>query len=150
MENIFEPSVAENIISRIGKLQAGTVPLWGKMNAAQMMAHCQVPIKVGLGEANIKQSFIGFLFGRMAKKAFLKDIPFKKNLPTDKSFIMADEKDFELEKQQLTNLIRRFGDKESASILNTRVHPFFGKMTVNEWGLLSWKHLDHHLQQFGV
>lgn len=150
MENLFEPSVTENIISRIGKLQAGTVPLWGKMNAAQMMAHCQVPIKVGLGEARIKRSFIGFLFGRMAKKAFLKDNPFRKNLPTDKTFIMADEKDFELEKQQLIALIRRFADKGSAALLHAGEHPFFGKMTGEEWGLLSWKHLDHHLLQFGV
>lgn len=150
MENIFEQSVTENIISRIKRLQLGTVPLWGKMNAAQMLAHCQVPIKVGMGEVKIKRSFIGFLFGRMAKKAFLKDNPFKKNLPTDTSFIMADEKDFEMEKHQLTMLVRSFANLGSGASLNAAEHPFFGKMTTAEWGILSWKHLDHHLKQFRV
>ncbi len=29
-------------------------------------------------------------------------------------------------------------------------HPVFGRLSVDDWGRLSWKHLDHHLRQFGL
>jgi len=149
MENLFSSSSAEKIIRRIGTLQAGSKPLWGKMDAAQMLAHCQVPIKVGLGDVSVKRTLIGLLFGGMIKRQFLKGKPFQKNLPTDKSFIMADAKNFEIEKHQLVTIIHRFTNAES-TVFSKKIHPFFGKMTADEWGTLTWKHLDHHLQQFGV
>ena len=88
MENIFEPAAASAILQRLEKLQPGIPPQWGKMSVSQMLAHCQAPIAVGLGEKQLKQSFMGILFGRIAKKQLLKDAPFKKNLPTDPSFVI--------------------------------------------------------------
>ena len=29
-------------------------------------------------------------------------------------------------------------------------HPVFGQVSGPEWGLLCWRHLDHHLRQFRV
>ncbi|MES2774635.1 MAG: DUF1569 domain-containing protein [Bacteroidota bacterium] len=149
MENLFAPSSAEKIISRIGQLNAGLAPLWGKMNVGQMLAHCRMPLIAGIGDAKFKRSFIGFLFGSIIKRQFLKGKPFKKNLPTDKSFIMTEAKFFDDEKQQLVEVIKRFTGSGPGAFKNN-VHPFFGQMSAGEWGILSWKHLDHHLQQFGV
>ncbi|MEO7313307.1 MAG: DUF1569 domain-containing protein [Chitinophagaceae bacterium] len=148
MENLFASSVTEKIINRIGKLDAGIAPLWGKMNVSQMLAHCSVPIGASLGDQQLKRSFIGYLFGSMAKKSLLKDKPFPKNLPTDKSFVISGQMEFEIERQKLVAVIHRFAAANSASF--SHVHPFFGKMHADEWGILTYKHLDHHLQQFGV
>lgn len=149
MENLFTTSATEKIIDRIGKLTENSKPLWGKMNVGQMLAHCQVPLQVGIGEAKLKRTLIGILFGSIAKRALLKEKPFSKNLPTDKSFIVADSRLVEAEKANLINLINRFTATDSGAFEQAN-HPFFGKMTADEWGILSWKHLDHHLLQFGV
>ena len=149
METLFEPAATSKILSRIENLKPDTKALWGKMNVAQMLAHCEVPIEVGLGDKKYKRAFIGRIFGNIAKKGFLKDKPFGKNLPTDKHFLMTDEKNFEEEKNKLINLVKRFASVGLLGI-TTEPHPFFGKMTPEEWGLLTWKHLDHHLTQFGV
>ncbi len=149
MENLFESAVTAEIISRIQQLQSSSQPKWGKMNVAQMLAHCQAPIEAGLSDKKLKQAFIGKIFGNIAKKGFLKDKPFGKNLPTDKSFIIKDEKNFEEEKNKLIRLIKRFA-AGGPSAVTKEPHPFFGKMTQDEWSLITWKHLDHHLQQFGV
>ena len=74
------------------------------------------------------------------------DQPFKKHLPTDKSFIMKEIKDFELEKKKLLDMLNRFTE---ANMID-EPHPFFGKLTKEQWSKGTWKHLDHHLQQFGV
>jgi Protein of unknown function (DUF1569) len=149
MQNLFQPEAATGIVMRIARLKPTAQALWGKMNAAQMLAHCKAPLEVALGDRILKHSFVGWLFGRMAKKKMLGEAPFKHNLPTDNSFIVKENRDFAGEQDNLLTLIRRFAEANPASIA-ARTHPFFGKMSIEEWGILQWKHLDHHLRQFGV
>ncbi|MEO5683401.1 MAG: DUF1569 domain-containing protein [Chitinophagaceae bacterium] len=149
MQNLFEPAVCNAMLARLEKMPAAATAQWGKMNAAQMLAHCQAPLQVALGEKELRQSLIGWLFGRMAKKQMLQEGPFKKNLPTDPSFIVKDQRIFDKEKQLLQSLIERFGTIDKVALAQKK-HPFFGYMTAHEWGILLWKHLDHHLLQFAA
>ena len=147
VRNLFEPGVKEEIIERINKLTAQSRPLWGIMNVAQMLAHLQQPIGVAQGLYNPHRTFFARIVGPMVKSIYYNDKPFKHNLPTDPSFVMtSSEKNFEKERQNLINMIRNFNEE---SILN-ETHTFFGKLTREQWGKGTWKHLDHHLQQFGV
>jgi Protein of unknown function (DUF1569) len=146
VKNLFDPAVKQDIITRINKLTPQSRGQWGKMNVGQMLAHCQVPIGVGLGTNKISRSFIGRIFGPLAKKILYNDKPFKRHLPTDRTFVMKDEKDFEKEKQGLLTMVNSFSEK---NIVDTP-HPFFGRLTKEQWSKGTWKHLDHHLQQFGV
>jgi hypothetical protein len=149
MESLFDATGNQNIINRIEQLTPITLSQWGKMTVSQMMAHCQQPIKVPLGLLKLKHNWMGFLFGRMAKKQMLAQDKFKKDLPTVKEFHIIGEPKFEQAKQELIDLVSRFAKEGPASIKNTK-HPFFGEMTLEEWDILQWKHLDHHLRQFGV
>jgi Protein of unknown function (DUF1569) len=147
VRNIFNNAVKDDMVQRINKLTAESQPLWGKMNVAQMLAHVQVPIGVGLGKYTVRRTLMGRIFGPMAKKILYNDKPFKRNLPTDPSFAMiSQQKDFKTEKQNLLKLLAEF---KSDSLIDTP-HPFFGKLTKDQWSIGTWKHLDHHLQQFGV
>ena len=42
MNNIFEKSVTDTLISRVNQLTPTTANHWGQMNVAQMLAHCNV------------------------------------------------------------------------------------------------------------
>lgn len=149
MKSLFDPPVTGEIIDRINQLTPETKGLWGKMTVSQMLAHLQPALKVALGEQTLKKGLIGFLFGRMAKRQMITEAPFKKNLPTAPSFIIKNERNFDDEKSKLIDLVQRFS-KESKQALEARIHPFFGKLSAEEWNILHWKHLDHHLRQFGV
>lgn len=146
--NLFETDAAQEILTRLQGIKAGTPPSWGKMNAAQMMAHCTTTFKNYFGELDIKQAFIGKLFGNIAKKKMFSNSPIGKGLPTDPHYKMTDEKDFEEEKKTLILYINRFVTE--GYTITSSVHPFFGKMSAQEWAVLGYKHLDHHLKQFGV
>ncbi|HEY0065903.1 MAG TPA: DUF1569 domain-containing protein [Flavisolibacter sp.] len=148
MGNLFEPAAAEEIISRLQSLQPDARPRWGKMNAAQMMAHCHAPFETYFSEKKMKQALIGMLFGRMARKKLFSNKPLPRNLPTSKEFIIPDQKDFASERERLVEMINRFSTE--GYTVPAQVHPFFGKMSAQEWALLAYKHMDHHLQQFGV
>ncbi len=150
MKSLFDKSNSQEIIDRINKLKPDTKAEWGKMNVAQMLAHAQAPMHVAFGELKLKRTLIGLLFGGIAKKQFVdSEKPFKPNLPTDKTFVIADSRTFESEKKKLIDLINTFTLRGESGIVNL-MHPFFGRMTANEWATLQWKHLDHHLNQFGV
>ncbi len=147
VKNLFDTEVKEEIIQRIKKLTPESNALWGKMNVSQMLAHVQVPIAVSEGRQKLSRSFIGFIFGPFAKKILYNDQPFRRNLPTDKRFVMIGEKkEFEKEQKQLLEIVQNFKEE---NIVNTP-HPFFGKLTKEQWSKGAWKHLDHHLRQFGV
>lgn len=147
MKSIQDPIVYQEIVQRINKLQLTNTRQWGKMDVAQMMAHCAHALEVSLGDRVSKQGLMGKLFGKLAKKSLAGDKPFRQGLPTAPDYVMADPKNFDAEKKRLTAAIKRLA---SPSAQGSIIHPFFGKMTPDELGVLNYKHLDHHLRQFGV
>ena len=148
MKSLLEAEENASFVQRVENLRADSGPEWGKMNVAQMLAHCQKPFLVAAGELKLKRALIGRLLGGWAKKKFVDgDAPFGHNGPTDPHFLVPGASDFEREKAQLIDLVRKFGEHGA----QTRdPHPFFGPMTGEDWDRLMWKHLDHHLRQFGV
>jgi Protein of unknown function (DUF1569) len=148
MKNLFDTEAYNEIISRLNTLNAGTQRKWGKMNAAQMLAHCAEPFIISLSEKKIPRPFVSYLFGWMAKRMVLAEKPYKPGLPTAKQLIIKDERDFETEKKKLCALMEDFYRKPEKAGLYP--HPFFGSMTKAEWGKSMYKHMDHHLRQFGA
>ncbi|MFT4537775.1 MAG: hypothetical protein ACI841_004567 [Planctomycetota bacterium] len=120
----------------------------GKMKVVQMLAHCQFPLLSSFGEFESKRTLIGRLFGGMAKRKLVdSDAPFNKNSPTDPRFLNKDATGFDEHRSKMVELVERFHGTGSTS---EKVHPFFGKMSTLDWDRLMWKHLDHHLRQFGA
>ena len=148
MKSLFNPTVNKEMIDRILKMNPEKKPIWGKMSAAQMIAHSQAPFKVAFEELKLKRGILGILFGGIAKKKILGPEPFGKNLPTDNNFKIIGQPDFEKEKNKLVDYVQRFAKTGSDGITN-EAHPFFGKLKLEEWDTLLYKHLDHHLRQFG-
>lgn len=146
---MFDVSDSNELIERVKRLSPAAKAQWGKMEVAQMLAHAQRPLMSAYGELKAKRGLMGILFGRIAKKKLTSDEPWKKNLPTDKNFVVSDRRDFEEERQKLIASVQRFIQMGPNGIAKDP-HPFFGPMTAKEWDVLMWKHLDHHLRQFGV
>jgi hypothetical protein len=149
MNTLFAAADRQQILDRLGKLQPGASRQWGKMDPAQMCAHCVAALEVGAGDVTKDHSFIGKVLGRFVKGSLLGEKPFSKNSPTDPTFIVNDPRDFTKEKARLVEIVKRFGDA-GASAANGRMHSFFGRLKGEEGGVLMYKHLDHHLRQFGA
>nr|MBI1232173.1 DUF1569 domain-containing protein [Cytophagales bacterium] len=137
-------------IQRIDRLNPTSQTLWGKMNVAQMLAHCNVTYEMAFENKHSKPNFfMGLILKAFVKKMVVNDTPYKKNVQTAPAFIIADERDFEVEKVRLIQYLHKtvelgenhFDGRESLS---------FGKLSSGEWNNMFYKHLDHHLKQFGV
>lgn len=149
MKNLFDKTAYDEVVQRLNALTPDTPGKWGKMNVSQMLAHCKEAFKVPLSEKKMPRMFIGYLIGWMVKPKLYNESPWKQNLPTAPNFIIKDQRDFEKEKAGLMELVDRFytgGPEKSGNF----PHPMFGSFTKEQWGKSMYKHLDHHLQQFGV
>jgi hypothetical protein len=149
MKSLFVREDRDAILARVAALQPGSQRLWGKMDPAQMLCHCSRALETGTGDRPMKQALIGKILMPFIRSSILGEKPFGKNSPTDPSFVVADAREFEAERRKLVDLIDRFVERGEASA-GAQMHSFFGKMTGREWGELMYKHLDHHLQQFGA
>lgn len=149
MKSLFDVDAYNEIDRRIDQLRPDSERRWGKMNVAQMLAHCVVPLEMASGRYKPKRQLLGRLIGWMAIKNYLSDAPFKQGLPTASNFIVSDAREFNVEKSKLKTLLKQFHEGGEANA-TTHPHSFFGKLTQKQWGETQYKHLDHHLRQFGV
>ena len=149
MKNLFEASAVEEIERRLGGLQSGAQRLWGTMNPAQALAHCNIAMEVATGERVVKRLFLGRILGPLFRGKFLGEEPFMRNSPTNPAFVVSEARDFAAEKERLLKLTRQFADGGPEKC-TANPHSFFGTLTPAEWARAMYKHLDHHLRQFGA
>lgn len=150
MKNIFDQSDTIEVINRINKLTPASKPKWGKMSVAQMLAHCNVTYELVYDGKHKKPTGVKkWLLKTIAKNFVVSEKPYKKNMRTAPEFIITTDKDFDTEKNRLVAYIRKTQELGDAYFDNKESHSF-GKLTKSEWNNMFYKHLDHHLNQFGV
>ena len=149
MKSLFDKDSYEEISRRINALTPGSQRQWGKMEVAQMLAHCKEAFKVPLSNIKIPRLFMGRLLGWMMKAKLYNESPWGKNLPTAPGFLIKDQRNFDTEKKELMELISKFNAAGPGNV-GKFPHPFFGTLKQEQWGQAMYKHLDHHLMQFGV
>ena len=148
MKNLFDTASRDEILTRLSNLRPAAPRQWGKMGPAQMLAHCSVAMEAATGDRPRQQALIGKLLSWMVRSKLLGDQPFSRNSPTDPTFVIQDERDFQEEKRRLVALVGKFCE-QGPDAAARQTHSFLGRMTGDDWGVMMYKHIDHHLQQFG-
>ena len=140
----------EDLFGRIDQLNENSQGIWGKMTVGQMLSHCAVPYEQILG-TNKEQPplLMRIILTLFLKRSMVNETPYKQNLPTAPSFIRTDEYDVEKEKERLKSLIKTIQEMGAEKLANTPSLSL-GKLSATEWNNLLYKHIDHHLTQFGV
>jgi hypothetical protein len=150
LPDIFSPETTNELFRRIDLIRSETPALWGKMSASQMIKHCHVPYLQALGYDQKKPSLMArFLLKYVFKKSMINEVPYKPNLPTAPAFIVKGEPMLDTEREKLKQLIRETEQKGKAWF-EGRKQLAMGPLKAVEWNNLLYKHIDHHLRQFGV
>jgi hypothetical protein len=148
--SIYIDSTTQSLHARIDQLTENSKGLWGKMTVGQMLSHCTVPYEQILGQ-NTDQPplFMRIILTLFLKKSMVNEVPYKQNLPTAPSFIRTEHYDVQKEKERLKGMIQTIQEM-GAEKLAAKPSLSLGKLSATEWNNLLYKHIDHHLQQFGV
>ncbi len=146
MKTIWDKADRDNLVRRLENLSANAKPKWGKFTAPQMVTHLNEAIRMGLGELPVQARRTPF------KKFPLKQLiiyvaPFPKGAPTAPELLAGTSGEWNGEISRFKELLNRF-----ATGSHTRMpeHPAFGRLSRNAWGRLGYRHIDHHLKQFGA
>ncbi len=150
METLFEASRVDEVKKRLEHVRPDSQRVWGKMSPGQMLAHCSAGLEMAMGQIRPPRALVGRIIGPAIKRVALRDKePMRRNSPTARELVMTDDRDFAMEQGRLGQLIDRFTAAGPAAC-TSHPHAFFGPLTPDEWAILMYKHLDHHLRQFGA
>lgn len=148
MKSLFDNALRDDVIRRIRNLRADSPAQWGKMNVQQMLAHCIDAQKITFGEKGDVKMPSGFLTTALGHWLLIKaPMPVPKNLQSHPLYFEYLPAQFEQDRDMLIGYVQQFSKGKNQM---WGIHPAFGKMTPEENAILQYKHLDHHLRQFGV
>ncbi len=147
MKNLWEPSARQELSERVALLTPEASPLWGQMTARQMMAHIVDALRMAMGDVKTEAKKLPIRFTPL-KQLIIYGPPFPKSSPTAPELLTRQADDWEGECATL----RQTMDSFAALPPGTKfpIHPAFGTLSRRAWGALGYKHIDHHLRQFGV
>jgi hypothetical protein len=147
VKTLWDSKAREEISQRVARLTPTTAAAWGKMNAGQMMAHVVDALRMAMGEipVELKKSPIRF---SPNKQLIIYGPPFPKGVPTSPELLLRETVDWSSECASLKTAMESFARRPASA--DFPLHPVFGKLSRRAWGALQYKHIDHHLKQFGV
>ena len=147
MKSLWNPQAHDDMVARVARLTPQRQPLWGKMTCAQMVVHVTDAFGMYCGDLKVgfKSTPIQYF---PLKHAFLYVLPMPKNVPTARELKLRAPGEWDAEMARLRAAIARFGDRRASA--DWPLHPIFGRMSARAYGVLAYKHTDHHLRQFGV
>lgn len=150
LPNVFTKEVSDNIIERVNKLTNNSPAQWGKMKVAQMLAHCNVTYEMAYENIHPKPNFfMKLMLKSFVKKLVTNEVPYKHDSRTAPQFMITTDKNFDVEKNRLIQYIQKTQQLGEANFNGKESHSF-GVLNTAEWNNLFYKHLNHHLSQFGV
>jgi hypothetical protein len=151
MSRELDLAATESLINRLLQIEETQKPLWGTMTPALMMAHCNTAVKMAFGEIPAKIRVSSWQ-AALARVLFVDLFPFPKNSPTapelDPNKKLKATGAFQTIREELIQGLHRVN--ASPADYDFAEHPLFRKMSRKKWGKLMYKHMDHHLRQFGA
>lgn len=150
MKSLFNESEYQEIRKRVETLQLNNTKQWGKMNIAQMMAHCSIGFEKAIGNQPFEDKS-NLIMRTLVKSMVLKAIrkgDLGKNQKTFPDYTVTEEKDFDTEKHRLLSNLDAFYQYGSKNEIGK--HPYFGSFSKEDWGALQYLHTNHHLTQFSA
>jgi hypothetical protein len=117
------------------------------MTASQMLAHLSDAKRMALKELSVAPRWLPIRYPPL-KQLIIYLAPFPKGAPTAPALLARRPEAWDVERRNLSVLIQRFGTLPPDFVWPP--HPAFGKLSRSAWGVLGYRHTDHHLRQFGV
>ena len=148
MASLWDDAACRLLLERFRRLTADRKPMWGKMNAAQMLAHLNDSLRMAAGELATKPKRLPIRFFPL-KQLIIYAFPFPKGAPTAPELIARlDRAQWDQEAAELPQIIERLVRIPATAAWP--IHPAFGRLSHGGWGALVHKHVSHHFTQFGV
>jgi len=147
-KTLWNAESRQELIDRLNRLSSDKTPLWGRMNAPQMVNHLVGWMRMANGELRTAPLNRPIRYPPL-KQLIIYWLPWPKDLPTAPELLSRQKYDLAGEQASFSRYLSAFERKPDRKVVWPE-HPAFGNLTANQWGVLGYRHTDHHLRQFGV
>jgi hypothetical protein len=153
MNTLSSSNDAKIIFDRINNLKSSSTPLWGKMTVNEMVCHISDPFR-DLLKIRITKNTTPFFLTPILRMMVLGRMAHGKNMPTSKPYLQGEKgqgtkpKGFDTDIEDLKKLYNQYISQDPNEKLGC--HGALGNINREQANRYIWKHLDHHLRQFGV
>jgi hypothetical protein len=149
MSTLADPIVRAACRARIQQLDANAGPKWGRMTARQMVCHLNDSFRVGMGEkyaspatSVLERTLVKWIALRTPLR-WPPGVPTRPEIEQGRGGTPPGE--WDADRAELLTLMDAFAERRTFG-----AHPTFGKMSERDWLTWGYRHVDHHLRQFGV
>lgn len=146
-KSVWEPDARRELKQRLASLNPQTRPQWGKMSAPQMVTHLADSLRMATGDLPCAPKTGPLKFFPL-KQLVIYWAPWPKGAPTAPELLARAPQTWTTELSDATGMIDRVAERGPNGPFAD--HPAFGTLTGNAWGVLIYRHFDHHLRQFGA
>lgn len=148
-KTVFDPDARAALLERLSRITPERTALWGRMNAEQMLAHLGEALKLGTGDLQLPSLNLIWRYPPL-RHLIVHWLPWPKGAPTvpELKRQASDAGTLATSRAEIDRLIAKIAARADQS--EWPEHPAFGKIGRRGWGALTWRHVDHHLRQFGV
>jgi hypothetical protein len=142
MKSLEHEATRREILARVDSINDESKPLWGKFTSRAMLDHLTRAGEMAAGEREVAPKKLPLRYFPL-KQLVIYVLPFPKGAPTAPELLTDSPEPIEKSKATLRRIITEFNPK-------TCDHPAFGMMSPHAWSVLVYRHMDHHLRQFGA
>jgi hypothetical protein len=147
MKSIWQEPTRDELLARIDAITQSSSPKWGTFTADRMLSHLSEWMRMALGELDVPSKKMVIRHFPL-KQLAIYVLPMPKGLPTAPELLKGKSAPVDAQKAELRALVTTLSKR--AGKTDWKDHPAFGKLTTKAWGILAYRHTDHHLRQFGV
>lgn len=147
MKSMWNEADRATLLARLGRLRPENPGGWGKMSCPQMLVHVADGLRMTFGDLTPKSKNLILRYPPL-KQLIIYWLPFPKGAPTAPELLARAPQEWGAERADVEAQVRRFAAADDRP--SWPDHPAFGSMSKRAWGVLAYRHLDHHLRQFGV
>jgi len=148
MRTIWEAPRQQEIRERVARLSPENRAAWGRMSAPQMVCHLTDSLKMALGDLPCATKKLPIRYPPL-KQFIIYVAPFPKSAPTAPELLARPPATWQADVAELQALVDRLVAR-GREATPWPEHPAFGKLSRRAWGVLTYRHIDHHLRQFGA
>ncbi|MGB9031481.1 MAG: DUF1569 domain-containing protein [Acidobacteriaceae bacterium] len=137
----------KGLVERLGRVRPEAKAQWGSFDAPGMMSHLSAALDEGLGVLAVPPSGPWMMRHFPVKHLAVYVVPMPKGAKAPRELLARMPGDFEADRRGVVERMERVAARPKGK---GSTHFLLGLLTNEQWAALSWKHIDHHLRQFGA
>jgi hypothetical protein len=147
VKSIWQDGARRELHDRVGGLAADGRAAWGNFSAPKMVCHLADALRMAMGDLEVARRWVPIRYPPL-KQLIVYAAPFPKGMPTAPELLVRQPREWTIDVADVQDLLARAASARSTDAWPD--HPAFGKLSKRAWGVLIYRHMDHHLRQFGA